>query len=227
MVEVDRRTRLIGWLEVIFADVQQLLLNDHIFWELQEIVERNDEFLRASGLFTRFIASAYAQSAAIGIRRQIKANTDSVSIMRFLKEIQTYPDLVSRAHYMSLYKGLEDWRIELGQHDFDKVAGTGSKHLPPELVRQQIQEVNEAAENIEHYVDRRVAHHDKRGLARPMPKFDDIRDTLKVLESMVILYWRLLKGPSMSTMTPTILNDWKDIFRFAWEPTSPRPGREP
>ena len=72
MEEGDRRRRLIGWLEVIFADLQQLLLNDHLFWEFQGIVERNDEFLNASGLFTQFIASAYVQSATTGIRRQVK-----------------------------------------------------------------------------------------------------------------------------------------------------------
>jgi hypothetical protein len=35
---------------------------------------------------------------------------------------------------------------------------------------------------------------------------------------IVTLYWRLLKGPSMSTMLPEILFDWKDVFRFAWAP---------
>jgi hypothetical protein len=42
-----------------------------------------------------------------------------------------------------------------------------------------------------------------------------------------ILYWRLLKGPSMSTMTPTIVHDWKDIFHFAWEPVTPDPEGPP
>jgi hypothetical protein len=34
MDERARRSRLIQWLEIIYADVQDLLLDDHIFWEL-------------------------------------------------------------------------------------------------------------------------------------------------------------------------------------------------
>ena len=43
MTEAQRRERLIKWLEQIYRDVQQLLINDHLFWELQEIVRSNDE----------------------------------------------------------------------------------------------------------------------------------------------------------------------------------------
>jgi hypothetical protein len=218
MTDADRRKRLINWLETIYADLQRLLLNDHLFWEFQEIVEQNDEFLKASGLFTQFIAAAYTQSAAVGVRRHAKSDKDSVSIVRFLREVRDHPQIVSREHYIGLYEGKESWHIEIGQHHFDRVAGKGSLHLPPELADQQIQEVKRAVEKIEHYVDRRVAHYDKRELARPVPKFSELTDALKALERIVILYWPLLKGPSMTTIVPTILYDWKDIFRFAWIP---------
>ena len=218
MTEADRRARLINWLEIIYADVQHLLINDHLFWEFQKIVEGNNAFLEASGLFTQFIAAAYTESAAVGVRRQAKSHQDSVSIVRFLKEIRDHPETVSRAHYIGLYEGTEAWRIEIGQRYFDSVAGVLSLHVPPQLAHQQIQEVKGTVEKIEHYVDRRVAHCDRRELARPIPKFFELTDALKLLERIIILYWQLLKGPTTSTMLPTILYDWKDIFRFAWEP---------
>ena len=147
---------------------------------------------------------------------------DSVSIVRFLKEVRDYPQIVSREHYIGLYDGNERWHIEIGQRDFDRVAGKGSRQIPPQLANQQIQDVKGAVEKIVYYVDRRVAHHDGRELARPIPKFSELTDSLKALEGVVILYWRLLKGPSMSTILPTILHDWKDIFRFPWKPKRPR-----
>jgi hypothetical protein len=82
-------------------------------------------------------------------------------------------------------------------------------------------DLKSAVSTIEHFVDRRVAHYDKRSLAQPVPKFFEVTDSLKTLETIVILYWRLLKGDSMTTLLPTILDDWKDIFRFAWEPQRP------
>jgi hypothetical protein len=90
MDEPARRVRLIDWLHVIFRDVQDLLLDDHVFWELQEVVRRNPQFSTASGLFTRWIASAFVQATAVGVRRQAKANGDSVSLRRFLQEVQKY-----------------------------------------------------------------------------------------------------------------------------------------
>ena len=217
MTDAERLIRLIKWLETIYADVQQLLLDDHLFWEFQKIVEHNDEFLKASGLFTRFIATGYIRSAAIGVRRQAKSDKDSVSVVRFLCEVRDYPQIVSRQHYVALYDGTESRRVEIGQRDFDRIAGKGGSHVPSALAEQQIRDVRDAVEKIEHYVDRRIAHHDKRDLARPVPTFSELTEALRTLERIVILYWRLLKGPSMSTVLPTIVYDWKDIFRFAWE----------
>jgi len=217
MTDAERLIRLIEWLETIYADVQQLLLDDHLFWEFQKIVEHNDQFLKASGLFTRFIATGYIRSAAIGVRRQAKSDNDSVSVVRFLCEVRDYPQIVSRQHYLGLYDGTEAWHVEIGQRDFDRIAGKRSPHVPSTFAEQQIHDVRAAVEKIEHYVDRRIAHHDKRQLARPVPTFSELTEALGALERIVILYWRLLKGPAMTTILPTILYDWKDVFRFAWE----------
>ena len=64
--------------------------------------------------------------------------------------------------------------------------------------------------------DRRIAHYDKRGLARPVPTFKDLEDALRALERLVIFYWTLLKGSSLIGLTPTIQYNWQDVFEFAW-----------
>lgn len=220
MKESERRVRLIQWLETICKDVEDLLLGDYIFWALQDVVDANPRFKAASGLFTQWIASAFIQATAVGVRRQAKADKDSVSLRRFLQEVKKYPTLVSRKHYMSFYAGKGLWLIKIGQQDFDAVAGAGASYLQTALVDQQFDELKRALEGIEHYVDRRVAHFDKRGLARPTPKLEDLTNSLRILERIVILYWRLLKGEAMTTMLPTILFDWQEIFRFPWSPLS-------
>jgi hypothetical protein len=218
VTETERRDRLIQWLKVIYGDVQHLMINDHLFWEFQEVVHNNDRFKSASGLFTQFIATSYTQSAAVGVRRQAKLGDDSASAMRFLDELRKYPQLVSRAYNTGLYAGMEDWQIDMGQRDFDNVAGPGSLHVPAALAEKQMADVKTAVSRIEHFVDRRVAHLDNRNLAQPLPKFFEITDALRALETIVILYWRLLTGGSLRTLLPTIQDDWKDIFRFTWEP---------
>ena len=216
MNESDRRTRLIQWLEAILKDIQDLLLDDYIFWELQSLVAANPNFKESPGLFTQWMASCFIQATATGVRRQAKINDDSISLARFLAEVEKYPNLVSRGHYMSLYDGKEAWYVEIGAHDFDDVAGSGAAHLPTDLIRRQISDLKAAVDGIEHYVDRRVAHYDKRGLAKPTPTFADLTAALSTLERLVILYWRLLKGGSYQRLLPTIQFDWQQIFRFGW-----------
>lgn len=219
MDESAQRDRLIKWLQVVSRDVEDLLLDDHVFWELQDVVRRNPRFATASGLFTQWMFTAFVQATAIGgVRRQAKADDDSVSLRRFLLEVQNYPSLVSRDHYMSLFKGKHPDLIEAGQLEFDDVAGAGQPHLSSTIVDGQLRELDGAVRGIEHYVDRRVAHYDKRGLARPTPTLGELSAALKTIEKLVVLYWQLLKGASMTTLLPTIQFDWQNIFRFAWDP---------
>lgn len=218
MDDAERRTRLVQWLDIIFQDVQDLLLDDHLFWELQSTVRTNPRFAEASGLFTQWIASSFIQATAVGVRRQAKADGDSVSLKRFLCEVRSYPSLVSRDHYMSLYSDVQPWLIEIGQEDFNRLAGQGGRLLPDTLFDEQLGQLDQVVADIEHYVDRRIAHYDQRGLARPTPTFADLSGALKTLESIILLYWRLLKGISMNTMLPTIQYDWRDILHFAWDP---------
>jgi hypothetical protein len=214
----QRRNRLIKHLERIAAEVQQLLIGDHLFWELQKIVRENDMFRNASGLFTRWIAEGYAQSAVLGVRRQSKLNRGSISLRGFLEEIKEYPDLVSRQHYMSLYAGKDERLMQMGEEDFDRVAGGGSVCIPIPLVEEHISEISASAAGIEKYADRRVAHYDRREPAMPFPTFVELTAAIKALDEIVVLYWRLLIGYQMDTLMPTILFDWQDVFRFPWQP---------
>ena len=225
MTEGQRRQRLIDWLEVIYGDIQQLLLDDYVFWQLQEVVRTNPRFKRSSGLLTQWMASSFAQSAAVGVRRHAKTK-DCVSLMRFLQEVEKYPFLVSRAHYARHFVDLPDWHKEIAQRDFDRLAGQGRETLPLVLFQKQRAELAAAVRTIEHYVDKRVAHYDSGGAAPAIPVFHDLSVALKELERLTILYWRLLKGPSMDGILPVIQFDWQDVLRFAWIPRRAKRSRQ-
>jgi hypothetical protein len=124
----QRRLRVIGWLDVITNDVQWLLIDQHIFYELQKIVRQNPRFAECDGLFTRWMASGFAQASALGIRRQArydKRYPDNISLLRFLTEVKDDPDLITRQHYLGLYKA-QNAPLVLGEGDFDNLAGAGS-----------------------------------------------------------------------------------------------------
>lgn len=218
MTEEERRERLIGWFETIKRDVQDLLLDDHVFRELQEIVKANPAFKECSGLFTDWMASCFAQATAVGIRRQAKER-DGISLKRALNEIKNYPILISREHYLRLFDGKSEHLIELAEEDFEEIADESGSHLLPEVVDRHIEELNEALRVIEHYVDRRIAHYDPRGLAERIPTFDDVTLALAKLESIILFYRRFLTGEGMSELLPQPQFDWQDVFYFPWIPS--------
>lgn len=217
MDTVQRRNRLIEWLETIRADVQDLILDQHLFWELQAIIDANPQFAQKPGLFNQWMASSFVQAAATGVRRQAKSDADSISLKRFLQEVREYPSLVSREFYLSFFADAADWLKETGKDEFDSIAGKGGGELPTALLDDQIRQLKAAVTTIEHYVDRRIAHYDQRGLARPVPTFMDLENALKTLENLIRFYWRFLKGANTSgSLLPTIQFDWKSVFTFAW-----------
>lgn len=79
MTEEKRRERLIQSLETILRDVQDLLLDEHVFWELPKVIAANPKFNETSDVFTHWMASCFIQATAVGVRRQMKKK-DSVSL---------------------------------------------------------------------------------------------------------------------------------------------------
>ena len=199
----ERRARLIGWLEAIRTDVQDLALDHHVFWEIQAIIKANPKFASASNLVNQWMASSFVKSAAVGVRRHVKTGDDSISLKRLLTEVKQHPELVSREFYLAFFAdGLEWLRETNGNEYFDSLSGAGGQHIMPDVVEKQLLQLEAAANSIEHYVDRRVAHYDTRGLAKPLPTFKDLEGALRTLEEQVIFYWTLLTGASLIELTP-------------------------
>src|SRR4029077_8524505 len=72
----------------------------------------------------------------------------------------------------------------------------------------------EALENaIKPYVDRIVAHHDKRGVAQT-PKYGDLREGVAILRDIFRRYYALIEGVD-SCLKIDYLEDL-DIFTFPW-----------
>lgn len=209
----ERRSRLIAWLEVITKDLQDLLLDQFIFRELQKIVQQNPRFAESPGLFTQWMASNFAQATAVGIRRHAKMDKTSISLLRFLTEVKTYPDLISRQYYIGLYEAANA-PIHMGENDFDDLAGVSKDYLPSSLIDQQIDDLKKSVHAVEKYVDKRIAHYDTK--APLIPTFGDLSDALATMERIVILYTRLLTGKGYSRLLPTIQFDWTSIFHFPW-----------
>jgi len=234
MAQADERKKLTEWVENISKDVKDLILDHHIFWEVQQIIRSNPRFANVSGVFTQWMASNFIQAAAVGVRRQADLNPDCISLRKFLREVKNSPALLSREYYVSVsLQAAKDWPEECAEGFanglYDQLVGLGMSQPAPAQVQSEIDELVSTTERIRGFVDRRVAHVDRRGLQQPLPTFDGLADCLVLLERLMVKYYNLLTATDSGELLPQTLSDWKAIFRFPWleGPTkSGIPGRE-
>ena len=161
------------------------------------------------------MSSNFANSTVLAVRRQVDNDRKSVSLLRFLAELKEFPSLISREYHRTLYHRPE---FPDGQAAviYDDHVGKGLTELNVDTVQQEIDSLKAAAQRLQHYADRRVAHFDTRGPEGPTPKFDDLTNCLALIEKLVLRYLMLLKGVSQSSLLPPYDYDWKAIFRIPW-----------
>lgn len=207
----SRLAKWIRWFAVIHDDVQQLLICQNIFWEIQSIIKNNKKIHKSSS-FYQYLADTYISHVTIGIRRQLKINQTSISFTRLLTEIGEHPLSLNRAYFKGLYKGsvVED----LADKDFDKYSEKG-KHISVPMVREDLEKLKSVAHKVEDFVDKRVAHHDKR-TPRQLPKFHEVDSCLELMDKLYVKYHLIFHAGSMDTLMPTYQYDWKEIFFVPW-----------
>ena len=216
----QRRERALGWLETIYKDVQELVVHNHVFWEVQNIIKKNQRLADTPSVFYDCLALTFSQSATVTVRRHSKLNKQSVSLHRLLEELRQYPKIITRDYFVGLY-GLDRLEQKRANRAFDKLAGKDAGHLDPGRVQDDIDELKKGTKPIEDFVDRRVAHYDPRPLKYGQPKFDQLTDAIHCLEKLTLRCSLVLKAESAATMLPTFQYDWKAIFKFPWiEPAS-------
>ena len=216
MRDQERLKRVLAWLDIIAAEVVELLINNYAFWQVQEVIRANKELQHAESVFFEWMVSVFAHSAAVGVRRQAALDDQSVSLHRLLVELQKYPHLVTREYHRNLFKNKSTRVQQLVDHAYDNYVGLGRTELDPARIQIDIDLLAAASKKIHHYTDRVVAHYDEKGLRQPVPTFHDLSKCLLEMEELVLKYLELVKGESKITLLPTFLYDWKSIFRTPW-----------
>lgn len=217
----ERRLRLREWLDRIYDSATEAIINQHIFWEVHDIIRTNPELQNASSAFYQWMGSTFVHSTVLAVRRQVDSDRNSVSLIRFLRELQKYPELISRSYHETLYSRPEysvDFARSAARHTYDRYVGPNADVLDVNTIQDEIQRLNTSSEKIHHYADRVVAHYDSRGITQETPKFDDVRDCLRLIEEVVLRYVLLLKGAWQDSLLPTFQYDWKNVFRVTWIP---------
>jgi len=76
----------ISWSDDIKKDIKKMVNNQKIFLGFSEVAQANWEHIKQNNgvRFCYFIRTCYEVQAAMGIRRHLKTNPDSISLLRLI-----------------------------------------------------------------------------------------------------------------------------------------------
>jgi hypothetical protein len=228
----------LNWMENIQSEIQKLLRDANMFWEVQDIIRENPHIQKPSA-FYRYLGRTYLSHALAGLRRQIKPQKDSISFVGLLDEIAKNPEELSRNYYRSLcanpdgpdmnqiemegQKELEEVGITstsqlkdlIQMDDFAPYSNASGEHVCPQMVKDDLKTLRLAVEKHEEFADKRIAHRDK-GEPEVIPTFGELDDCIKLLDKTYVKYHLLFYAEGTNTLMPTYQYEWKSIFCEPW-----------
>ena len=211
-----RLSKWLRWLDIIKLEIQDLVVSKYTFHEIQKMILENAK-LQVDNSFYRYVSSTYVSHALIGLRRQVKKDSQSISLALLLQELVDTPEVLSRTYYVALYEGstIED----RADKDFDRFAVPGAAHIDPTLVERDLQRLRDVTTKCEKFADKRIAHRDKHEL-KFLPTYNEVDDCIDLLNELYVTYLSMFEAKAMDTLLPTRQYDWKEIFRTPWIPAA-------
>ncbi len=224
------------WMEKIHNDIQALVEDANMFWEVQDIIRENPRIQKPNAFYS-YLARTYFSHAAAGIRRQTELQKDSISFVRLLDEIAKNSEELSRDYFNSCHPhsngpdlcqvvgreslekvGITDssqLREIIKMDDFAPYADVSGAHVCPQMVEDDRKRLESAAKEHEAFADKRIAHRDKRKPA-VVPTFEALDDCIKLLDQTYVKYHFLFHAERIDTLMPTYQYEWKSIFCEPW-----------
>jgi hypothetical protein len=214
----------------IYLDVQDIVVQRHLFREVMAIAAANPEVDELGGDVLEWIQKMHAHSGAVAIRKQIDRDRDSVSLRGLLETIAPFAHMLTREDYVSrgtpdlnpaTERGrdeLEVWRDDLDKR-FDRLAGAGAKHVTEAAMREDLARLDSAAAQVRDFVRKTIVHRDRKWNISP-PTWDELNGAIDTLDQLVGRYNELLDAGHASHLIPTWQYDWKAVFRIPWISTA-------
>lgn len=214
MAELDLKlVKWKKWLGVIKVEVQELVIAKDMFLKVGTLIEDNP-LLHQPSPFYRYLTNTYVSHAVIGLRRQIKSSSESISLARLFEEMIATPQVLTRAYYVKLY---EDSAIpEMGEKDFNQFTAPGEPYIDPTRVQADLDRLRAVSKHCEPFADKCVAHRDQKE-PKKLPTFNEVYACIDLLDELYVRYYLLFHADSRETLLPD-QTDWKAIFRTPWIP---------
>ena len=174
----------ISWAEDIKKDLGKIVDNQQTFLGFSEVVQANWEHIkRHNGVrFCYFVRTCYGVQAAMGIRRHLKINADSISLLQLIEQIGKCAKQFTYDFYISQYpidKSYVNWQAGT----FSQFSHDG-KVISEDIIEADLKKVSDLGKKIEAFVDRILAHLDRRGWDGQVT-YEDLELMIKQFDELV------------------------------------------
>jgi hypothetical protein len=202
-----------GWIDVLGNEVINLFTQRHIYTEVRKILEEHPKVQQPDDFFF-WVSVWYSSSMAVAIRKLADKDKNSISFRALLEGIKNNPRVISRTRFKQLFVN-GNYREFYADVDFDRYVGDGNEYIDLSVVQSEIDELILKTEKLKHYVDKRVAHHDKEEFT-DIPKYSDLDEAIDFLGSLYKRYFLIIKCLDPGELLPHWGYDWKKVFRYPW-----------
>jgi hypothetical protein len=209
----------VKWLEIIKSEVSGLVLSSSIYSETREIIISNP-VVNTSNRFYSWMNKNYVHATLMGIRRQLDTHRDAVSLLNLLTDMKENCNFLTREHHLQQVYLLHPSEMHIhmqrvGNKTYDDLAGKSANIFPVEKIEGDLQQLLKIDHLHKNYVDRRIAHYDKRENIATIGTYQDLYDAVAFFEGIVVKYNLLLNATTI-ILLPYLDYNWKDIFKQPW-----------
>lgn len=204
-----------GWAERIYEDFRQVVEDRDIHEGFREVVQENGDWIDSNegGLFIDFVKRNYVSSAFMGVRRQLKVDDDSISLMRLLGQMAAQAHQITFDFYMTIFpfEAEQDKDGWVWQRETFRSFTTDGKTVSAEMIQADALKARTLAAEIEKAADRTVAHNHK-GDHKSNVTFDDLRASIHEFDELACRYIGFLTGKGWTSCGPSIVFNWRRVF---------------
>jgi hypothetical protein len=208
------------WRDWISGRVRDNVLRLHqqrVVWDgMQEVIAHNPHIPRYSVLW-EYLFDTYTISQAAAIRRLGETQENSASLAQLLEQIGAGKEAVTRVWWLSGWA--TNWnQLDEGNRRFDALAGVGAAEFPAQQATDDLDQLGQRAAKVKCFVDRYVAHIDRRGLdLEDAPKLEELHDAIDHIRELYIRYHELLtRGTDARSELSLDISNWRDPLKLAW-----------
>jgi hypothetical protein len=201
------------WLdEKIRPEVIGMYHHRRVYRTMGKIVERHGS-LPPSNIFD-FLRDTYVTTQSVAVRRQAETGSRVISLGTLLGEIVADPARLTRDWYLATFDADDQhYAAEVWQNGW--FAGPSWQHVNPGPVRDDLSQLAAVSDQVREYVNRHLAHHDRRPLSQ-LPTFADLNSAIDTIGDLARKYAALLTNTDWITLVPVIQYNWLAVFQEPW-----------